>query len=55
LRLDRGVSGGRGVGPGVGVASLKYGDFGFDPRALFLLPAVRWSRNERDTGVLLIV
>ena len=36
-----GVSGGRDVGLGDGVASLKCGDFGY-PMALFLLPAVRW-------------
>ncbi len=35
------VSGGRDVGLGDGVASLKYEDLGY-LMALFLLPAVRW-------------
>jgi hypothetical protein len=49
-----GVSGGRDVGLGDGVASLICGDFGY-PMALFLLPAVRGSRNERGPDGLLIV
>ena len=43
------VSGGRDVGLGDGVASLKCGD-SLHTMALLLLPAVRGSKNERGTS-----